>query len=146
MQEFHSHAPKDTYKCAAEIAKNAKSGEIYTLSGDLGAGKTLFAQGFAAGLGISAHVVSPTFAILNIHEDGRLPLHHFDMYRIEDVSELMNIGFDEYIYGEGVCLIEWPEMVDGEIPTSAIQIKINKCLNKGDEYRHITIDKYQGAL
>ena len=140
MQEFHSHAPKDTYERAIEIAKNAKSGEIYTLSGDLGAGKTLFAQGFAVGLGISVHVVSPTFAILNIHEDGRLPLYHFDMYRIEDVSELLNIGFDEYIYGDGVCLIEWPEMIDGEIPKTAVQIKISKCPKKGDEYRHITID------
>jgi len=140
MQQLHSHAPKDTYECAAEIAKNAKAGEIYTLSGDLGAGKTLFAQGFAAGIGISAHVVSPTFAILNIHEDGRLPLYHFDMYRIEDVAELLNIGFDEYIYGEGVCLIEWPEMIDGEIPKTAINIRIDKSPEKGDEYRYITIE------
>ena len=138
MQEFHSCSPKDTYEYAAEIAKNAKPGEIYTISGDLGAGKTLFAQGFAAGLGISAHVVSPTFAILNIHEDGRLPLYHFDMYRIEDVTELLNIGFDEYIYGEGVCLIEWPEMISEEIPKTAINIKIDKCPDKGDEYRRIS--------
>ena len=145
MDIFESRAPKDTYELAARIAKDAKAGEIYTLSGDLGAGKTLFAQGFAAGLGIAAHVVSPTFAILNIHEHGtpndELPLYHFDMYRIEDISELFNIGHEEYFYGNGVCLVEWPEMVKEEIPESAIAIRIEKQPDKGDEYRQITISK-----
>jgi len=142
MDEFDSYAPHDTYERAAKIAKKAKPGEIYTLSGDLGAGKTLFAQGFAAGLAITSHVVSPTFAILNIYEDGRLPLYHFDMYRIEDLSELFNIGYEEYFYGDGVCLIEWPEMVAEEIPTSAINIKICKQPDKGYEYRCIQISSY----
>jgi len=139
MEIFDSYMPSDTYERAKLIAKDAKAGDIYTLSGELGAGKTLFAQGFAAGLGINSHVVSPTFALMNIHEGNKLPLYHFDMYRIEDVSELLNIGFDEYIYGEGVCLIEWPEMVAGEIPGSAISIKIYKDPGKGDDYRRITI-------
>jgi len=141
MEIFNTYAPKETYELAVKIAKDAKAGEIYTLSGDLGAGKTLFAQGFAAGLGIEAHVVSPTFAILNVHEDGRLALYHFDMYRIEDISELFNIGHEEYFYGEGVCLIEWPEMVAEEIPESAIAIRIEKQHDKGDEYRQITISR-----
>jgi len=122
------------------MAKNARVGDVYTLSGDLGAGKTLFAQGFAAGLGVDGHVVSPTFAILNVHE-GRLPLYHFDMYRIEDVSELFNIGHEEYFYGDGVCLIEWPEMVSEEIPSSVVKIKISKVPEMGDDYRQIIVEE-----
>jgi len=140
MEEFDSQKPEDTFEWAAGIAKEAKSGEIYTLSGELGVGKTLFAGGFAHGLGISDHIVSPTFAILNVYE-GRLPLYHFDMYRIEGSDELFNIGHEEYFYGDGVCLVEWPEMVETEIPDSAIQIEISKKLEKGNDYRHITINR-----
>ena len=139
MEEFISNSPKDTYELAKKIAAGAKCGEIYTLSGDLGAGKTLFAQGFAAGLGIKSHIVSPTFSIMNVYEEGRLPLYHFDMYRIEDLSELFNLGHDEYFYGEGVCLIEWPEMVLEEIPETAIRIRISKNPENGDDYRQIIV-------
>ena len=144
MQKFDSYSPQDTYRWASELAKNAKAGDIYTLSGDLGAGKTLFAGGFAAGLRISSHVVSPTFTILSIYDDGVLPLYHFDMYRIEDVSELVNIGHEEYFYGDGVCLIEWPEMVAEAIPESAVKIRIEKDPAKGDDYRCITISNMRG--
>jgi len=140
MEEHDSYGSQYTYELAVNIAKTAKKGEVYTLSGDLGVGKTVFAQGFAAGLGVSGHVVSPTFAILNIYE-GRLPLYHFDMYRIEDLAELANIGHEEYFYGEGICLIEWPEMIVEEIPTEAVEIKITKDPEKGDDYRRITINR-----
>jgi len=138
MQEFDSHSPTETFEIACKLAKSALQGEIYTLSGDLGVGKTAFAGGFAIGLGVLEHVVSPTFSILNVYE-GRLPLYHFDMYRIEDSAELLNIGHEEYFYGDGICLIEWPEMVFNEIPASAIEIKLCKDPEKGNDYRHITI-------
>lgn len=140
MEEYDSYSAQSTYELAASIAKNAEKSEIYTLSGDLGAGKTVFAQGFASGLGVTGHVVSPTFSILNIYE-AKLPLYHFDMYRIEDLAELVNIGHEEYFYGEGICLIEWPEMIIDEIPPQAINIKLTKVPEKGDEYRCITVNR-----
>ncbi|MCL2565415.1 MAG: tRNA (adenosine(37)-N6)-threonylcarbamoyltransferase complex ATPase subunit type 1 TsaE [Defluviitaleaceae bacterium] len=140
MEEHHSYNPLATYEFAYNLAKTAKKREIYTLSGDLGVGKTVFAQGFASGLDISDNVVSPTFTILNIYE-GSLPLYHFDMYRIEDLDELVNIGHEEYFYGDGICLIEWPEMVIKEIPSNAINIKITKSPEKGDDYRRIAITR-----
>lgn len=138
MDGFDSHSPGETFDFAAKIGQKALEGEIYTLSGELGAGKTTFAQGFAAGLGVLGHVVSPTFSILNIYE-GRLPLYHFDMYRIENPAELLNIGYEEYFYGCGVCLIEWPEMAKDGIPCSAIEIKICKNPERGSDYRRIIL-------
>ena len=139
MEIFDSYMPSDTYERAKLIAKDAKAGDIYTLSGELGAGKTLFAQGFAAGLGINSHVVSPTFALMNIHEGNKLPLYHFDMYRLEDDADLESIGHEDYFYASGVCLVEWPERVKNSIPPNAVWFEISSDLAHGDDYREITI-------
>lgn len=130
---------EETREFAKELGENAKKGSVYCLSGDLGAGKTAFAQGFARGLGINNDVTSPTFTIMCVYEDGRLPFYHFDAYRLSDGSELEAIGADEYFYGDGVCLIEWPEMIEGYIPESAIPVKLEKDFNKGENYRRITV-------
>ena len=129
----------ETRAFAEELGKKAGTGSIYTLSGDLGAGKTAFAQGFARGLDIDDDITSPTFTIMCVYESGRLPFYHFDAYRLSDGSELEAVGAEEFFYGEGVCLIEWPEMIEGYIPENAIPVKIEKNIKKGDDYRKITV-------
>ena len=121
------------------LAKEAKAGDIYCLDGDLGTGKTVFSQGFAAGLGIKEAVNSPTFTIVCEYEEGRLPLYHFDVYRIGDVEEMDELGYEEYFYSDGVCLIEWSTLIQEIIPDNAIEIVIEKDLEKGFDYRKITI-------
>ncbi|GFI61068.1 tRNA threonylcarbamoyladenosine biosynthesis protein TsaE [Clostridiales bacterium] len=136
---------KETFSCEAtenfgyEIGKKAKSGEIYCLSGDLGAGKTVFTKGFARGLGIEEHITSPTFTLINEYY-GRLPLYHFDVYRVADSEEMEYVGCDEYFFGDGVCLIEWAELISDIIPPNAKWIKIDKNLDKESDYRLISID------
>ena len=115
---------EDTYKLGFKLGQQAKPGEVYCLNGDLGVGKTVFAQGFAAGLGIMDTVSSPTFTIVQSYEEGRLPLHHFDVYRIGDVEEMEEIGYEDCFYGEGVCLIEWAERISGILPEMRISILI----------------------
>ena len=117
----------------------ASAGQAYCLDGDLGAGKTVFTQGFAAGLGIEGPVSSPTFTILQIYEEGRLPLYHFDVYRIGDVEEMDEIGYEEYVYGEGVSLIEWACLIEEILPENRIQIRITRDPEKGFDYRRIEI-------
>lgn len=129
---------EQTEKIGYEIGKNALPGEIYCLSGDLGVGKTVFTKGFAKGLGIDEHITSPTFTLINEYY-GRLPLYHFDVYRVADPEEMDYIGCDEYFFGEGVCLIEWAELISDIIPENAKWIKIEKDLEKGLEYRKITM-------
>ncbi len=131
----------ETFELGEKLGKEAVAGEVYCLSGDLGAGKTVFSQGFAKGLGIGSDVTSPTFTIMCVYEDGRLPLYHFDMYRLSDGSELEAIGAEEYFYGKGVCLIEWPENIKGYLPEDIIRINIDKDPEKGEEYRNIYITK-----
>ena len=121
------------------MGEAAKPGEIICLSGDLGVGKTVFAQGFGAGLGITEPMASPTFTIVHEYTEGRLPLYHDDVYRIGDVDELEETGFYEYVGGDGVALIEWPEMVEEVIPADAVWIKIEKDVSKGFDYRQITV-------
>jgi tRNA threonylcarbamoyladenosine biosynthesis protein TsaE len=122
------------------LGKMAEPKDIYLLTGGLGAGKTVFAKGFAKGLNVSDHVVSPTFNILNIYS-GRLNFYHFDLYRLEDCDELFNLGFDEYIYGNGVCLIEWPDKLKDSLKGARYTaISINKDLNLGENYRKITVE------
>ena len=121
------------------LAKEAKEGQIYLLSGDLGTGKTAFAQGFAQGLGIEDYVNSPTFTIMQIYDKGRLPLYHFDVYRIGDSSEMDELGYEEYFFGNGVSLVEWPEMIEDILPDDAIRITIEKDLTKGFDYRLIKV-------
>lgn len=141
MMIYETNSPEDTFRLGEEIGRNAKPGEVYTLTGDLGVGKTVFTQGVAAGLGIAGPVNSPTFTILQIYEEGRLPLYHFDVYRIGDVEEMEEIGCDDYFYGDGVCLIEWAELIEEILPKDRISITIEKDLDKGFDYRRITVDR-----
>ena len=138
---FETYDEKETYKLAFDIASKAKSGQVYCLNGDLGVGKTVFAQGFGAGLGIEEPIVSPTFTILKEYDEGRLPLYHFDVYRIGSEDEMEEIGyFDKVDSDEGVSLIEWSVLIEGIIPKDSIKIEIKKNPDKGFDYREITIN------
>ena len=130
---------KETFAVGEELGKNAKPGQIYTLDGDLGVGKTVFTQGVAKGLGIQESVNSPTFTIVQVYDEGRIPFYHFDVYRIGDVSEMDEIGYEDYFFGEGLCMIEWANLIEEIIPEDAKKITIEKNLEKGFEYRKITI-------
>lgn len=132
---------RETFELGQSIGRAAKPGEIYTLNGDLGVGKTVFAQGLAAGLSISEPISSPTFTIVQVYEEGRLPFYHFDVYRIADVEEMEEIGYEDYFYGAGVCLIEWADLIRELIPDRAVPIEIRKDLEKGFDYRLIRIGK-----
>ena len=136
-----SFSQQDTYELGRRLAQQAQPGQIYTLNGDLGVGKTVFAQGFAAGLGIEDYVSSPTFTILQIYEEGQLPLYHFDVYRIGDPEEMEEIGYEEYFYGNGVCLIEWAELIEELIPEDAIRITLEKDPDRGFDYRRIEVSE-----
>ena len=130
---------EETAKYAYELGSKAQPGQVYALIGDLGVGKTVFTKGFARGLGIEEPVSSPTFTILQIYEEGRLPLYHFDVYRIEEPEEMEEVGFDDYIYGDGVCLIEWANRIEDILPEETIYVVIEKDLEKGMDYRKITV-------
>ncbi len=144
MQQFDSFSAEETRRIGRDLAGMTKPGEIYALSGDLGVGKTVFTKGFAEGLGITEPVNSPTFTILQIYEGGRLPLYHFDVYRIEEPDEMEEVGLEEYLFGQGVCLIEWPEQIAECLPESTRILRIEKDLTKGLDYRRITVDdEYQ---
>ena len=130
---------EDTAEFAYQMAADAQPGQVYALIGDLGVGKTVFTKGFARGLGIDEPVSSPTFTILQIYDEGRIPLYHFDVYRIEEPEEMEEIGFDEYIEGDGVCLIEWAGRIADILPENIIVIRIEKDLGKGLDYRKITV-------
>ena len=136
---FESQNEKDTYKLGLEVGENAEPGDVYCLDGDLGVGKTVFAAGFAKGLGIGTPICSPTFTILQTYEEGRIPLYHFDVYRIEEVDEMEEIGFDEYAFGDGVCIIEWGQQIAEILPENTRYITIEKDPEKGFDYRKITI-------
>lgn len=131
---------EETFELGKSIGEQAKPGEIYTLTGDLGVGKTVFAQGLAAGLEITEPISSPTFTIVQVYEEGRLPFYHFDVYRIGDIEEMDEIGYEEYFYGEGVCLIEWANLIGEILPEEIISIRIEKNLEKGSAYRKIMIE------
>lgn len=139
-QMIDSLSEKETFAIAEKLAKQAQAGEVYCLSGDLGVGKTVFTKGFAAGLGITEPVSSPTFTIVQIYDEGRLPLYHFDVYRIEDIEEMEEIGYEDCFYGEGVCLVEWAELIKEILPENRRKILIEKDLEKGFDYRRITIE------
>ena len=134
---------QETYDIGKRIGEEAAKGDIITLSGDLGVGKTVFAQGVAAGLGVTDSVCSPTFTILQVYDDGRLPLYHFDTYRIEDPGEMEVIGYEDYFFGDGVCLIEWPEMVEELLPNAVTTVKIKKDPAQGTDFRKIDIDRFE---
>ena len=136
--QFISNSPDDTRIFAADMAKRLRAGDVLCLYGDLGAGKTAFVQGIAKGLGIDEPITSPTFTIVNEYE-GRLPLYHFDVYRIADSDEMYEVGFDEYVYGEGVSVIEWPQLIADILPDRRYDIEIKKDLEKGENHREITV-------
>ena len=136
---LEAFSPKETEEFAYKLGQEAKKGSIICLSGDLGVGKTVFTRGFAKGLGVTdEYITSPTFTIINEYE-GRLNLYHFDVYRIGNIEEMDDTGYEDYFFGDGVCLVEWAELVEEIIPENAVWIKIEKDLSKGDEYRKITV-------
>ena len=141
MKKTETYSAEETFAFGRQIGQLAKAGEVYTLVGDLGVGKTVLTQGVAAGLGIEEPVNSPTFTILQIYEEGRLPFYHFDVYRIGDVEEMEEIGYEDCFYGEGVCLIEWANLIEEILPREYRQITIEKDLDKGFDYRRITIEE-----
>lgn len=138
---MESFSPEETYDIGRRLGQLAEPGDIVTLSGDLGTGKTVFAKGFAEGLGIADDVTSPTFTIIKEYTDGRIPLAHFDAYRIADPDEMYAIGYEDYLSGDFVCLIEWPEMIEELIPGDALRVRLEKDLEKGFDYRRIILDR-----
>ncbi len=137
---YDTYKPQETFELGREMGETARQGQIFCLDGDLGAGKTVFTQGFAVGLGIEEPVNSPTFTIVQQYDGGRLPLYHFDVYRIGDISEMEEIGYEDCFYGEGVCLIEWSNLIEELLPEDVVHIKILKDLEKGFDYRRIEIE------
>ena len=139
---IESNCEKETYELGCRLGQEARAGQVYTLGGDLGVGKTVFTKGLAAGLGIEEPVSSPTFTIVQVYEEGRLPFYHFDVYRIGDVEEMDEVGFEDYVYGEGVSLIEWANLIEEILPQHYTEVKIEKDLEKGFDYRRISICEY----
>lgn len=136
---YESFSQEDTFRIGHEAGKSAQKGQVYCLIGDLGVGKTVFTKGFALGLGIVEDITSPTFTIVNVYENGRLPFYHFDVYRIEDLYEMEEIGYEEYFYGEGVSFVEWGNLIQELLPNDIIRITIKKDLEKGFDYRIIEV-------
>lgn len=132
--------PEDTYEFGRKMGEGAGVSEVYCLNGDLGVGKTVFTQGFAAGLGITEPVSSPTFTIVQQYDNGRLPFYHFDVYRIGDISEMDEIGYEDCFYGDGVSLVEWSSLIEEILPENAVAVTIEKDLEKGFDYRKITVE------
>ena len=141
MTVYESFSEEMTFNIGKELGKKADKGEIICLEGDLGVGKTVFTKGFAEGLDIEDNIDSPTFTIVQEYLEGRIPLYHFDVYRIGDVSEMDEIGYEDYFFGEGVCLIEWASRIEELIPESAIHITIEKDLSRGFEYRRVVVEE-----
>lgn len=137
---YETLSAEETYEIGKEIGRNALPGSVYALIGDLGVGKTVFTQGVAAGLGITEHVNSPTFTILQVYEEGRLPFYHFDVYRIGDPEEMEEIGYEDYFFGEGVCFVEWANLIEELMPENTVTITVEKNPDKGFDYRKITIE------
>ncbi len=140
---YETNAPSETFEIGRKLWEKAKAGTIIAMSGDLGVGKTLFTQGFAKGLGIDEPVSSPTFTILQVYDSGRIPFYHFDVYRVGDPEEMDEIGFEDYIFGEGVSIIEWAELIEELLPPETAYIKIEKKPEKGFDYRKITLENFE---
>ena len=136
---YETWSREETFALGKKYGEQARAGQVWALAGDLGTGKTVFTQGFASGLGVDEDVSSPTFTILQVYESGRLPLYHFDVYRIGDPEEMYEIGIEEYFYGQGVCLVEWAGMIEELLPEGLIRVCLEKNPEKGFDYRKITI-------
>ena len=140
---YETFSPEETFELGKKLGEEAKLGLVYTLTGDLGVGKTVLAQGIAAGLGIEEAICSPTFTIVQVYEEGRLPFYHFDVYRIGDIEEMDEIGYEDYFYGDGLSLIEWSNLIQEILPEKRTDITIEKDLEKGFDYRKITLQEQQ---
>lgn len=140
MKIIETISEEATREAGRRLGEIVKKGTVITLNGDLGVGKTVFTQGLAKGIGILQPVNSPTFTIVQVYEDGRMPFYHFDVYRIGDIEEMEEIGYEDYFYGDGVCLIEWAELIREILPEDYVEITIEKDLAKGFDYRRITIE------
>ena len=136
---IETNSPEETFPAGKELGEKAEPGQVFTLTGDLGVGKTVFTQGLAKGLGIEESVNSPTFTIVQVYDGGRLPFYHFDVYRIGDVEEMDEVGFEDYVMGDGVSLIEWANLIEEILPKKRTDILIEKDLERGFDYRRITI-------
>ena len=137
--KIETFSEKETFELGKKLGTEAKPGQIYALLGDLGVGKTILTKGFAEGLGITEPVSSPTFTIVQVYEEGRMPFYHFDVYRIGDIEEMDEIGYEDCFFGEGVCLVEWANLIEEIMPEETIWITIEKDLEKGFEYRRIEV-------
>ena len=137
---IESWSPEETFALGEQLGKEAKPSSVYCLNGDLGTGKTVFTQGFARGLGIQGPVNSPTFTIVQQYDDGRLPFYHFDVYRIGDISEMDEIGYEDCFYGDRVSLVEWSQLIQELLPDHVVTVTIEKDLEKGFDYRKITVE------
>ena len=132
-------SPEETLALGEALGRAAKPGEVYVLIGNLGVGKTVFTQGIARGLDIAEPISSPTFTIVQVYEEGRMPFYHFDVYRIGDIEEMEEIGYEDCFYGQGVSMVEWAELIQELIPEDAIPVLIEKDLERGFDYRKITV-------
>ena len=141
MTVFETWKPEETYELGKKMGEEAVTGQVICLNGDLGVGKTVFTQGFAAGLGIEGPVNSPTFTIVQQYGEGRLPLYHFDVYRIGDISEMDEIGYEDCFFGDGVCLIEWSGLIEEILPEHVTKVAIEKNLEHGFDYRRISVEE-----
>ena len=137
MRVIDSFSPEETFELGRKLGEQAQPGDVYTMVGDLGVGKTLLAQGIARGLAIAEPICSPTFTIVQVYEEGRMPFYHFDVYRIGDVEEMEEIGYEDCFYGDGVCLVEWADLIEEILPRHYVRITIKKDLEKGFDYRKI---------
>ena len=138
---YETHSEEETAALGERLGQQALPGQVFCLNGDLGVGKTVFTKGFAKGLGIDEVISSPTFTKKKSYEEGRIPLCHFDVYRIEDEDEMEEVGFREEFYGDGVCLVEWAENIRDVLPEDAVEVTIEKDLEKGFDYRRITVKR-----
>jgi tRNA threonylcarbamoyladenosine biosynthesis protein TsaE len=139
MERIVTHSEQETINAGATFAARLQAGAVVALFGDLGSGKTRFTKGISKGLGVRETVASPTFTIVNEHRDGRLPLFHFDCYRLRSAAELEEIGFDEYMYGSGVCVVEWAEMIEDRLPDRRFNVRITP--GTLEQERIITIEE-----
>lgn len=137
---IETNSEKETWELGVRLAQQAQAGSVFSLIGDLGVGKTVLTKGMAAGLGITEPVSSPTFTIVQVYDEGRLPFYHFDVYRIADPEEMEEIGYEDYFFGDGVCLVEWANLIEELMPEHTVRITIEKDLEKGFDYRRITVD------
>lgn len=140
---YETYSAEETAALGEKLGREAKPGDVCTLMGDLGVGKTVLTQGIAKGLGITEPISSPTFTIVQVYEEGRLPFYHFDVYRIGDIEEMDEIGYEDYFYGDGLCMIEWANLIEEILPERRSEVTIEKDLEMGFDYRRITIREHQ---